>query len=150
MPQSLANIYIHLIFSTKNRIPFLTDEVRPDLHRYLATVGKTADCPVLIVNSVEDHIHILHRLSRTMTMAKAVETFKSSTSKWLKTQSADLDKFSWQGGYGAFSVSESSIESVTAYIQNQREHHRTKSFKEEFREFLKKNNLTYDEKYVWD
>jgi len=150
MPQSLANIYIHLIFSTKNRFPFLSEEVRPDLHRYLATVGKTADCPVIIVNSVEDHVHIIHRLSRTMTIAKAVETFKSSTSKWLKTQSPDLDKFSWQGGYGAFSVSESSIDGVTTYIQNQREHHRTKSFKEEFREFLEKNNLTYDEKYLWD
>lgn len=150
MPQSLANIYIHLIFSTKDRFPFLTDTIRPDLHSYLATVGKNADCPILIANSVDDHIHILHRLPRTMTMAKAVETFKSPTSKWLKTQSPDLAKFSWQGGYGAFSVSESNLAPTTAYIQNQREHHRSKSFKEEFREFLEKNNLTYDEKYVWE
>jgi REP element-mobilizing transposase RayT len=150
MPQSLANIYIHLIFSTKDRFPFLTDEVRPDFHRYLATVCKTADCPALIVNSVEDHVHILHRLSRTVTIAKAVETIKTPTSKWLKTQSPDLAKFSWQSGYGAFSVSESGLEEVTAYIQNQREHHRTKSFKDEFRSFLKWNKIAYDEKYVWE
>ena len=150
MPQSLANIYIHLIFSTKNRHPFLPDSTRPNLHAYFATVGKTIDCPIILVNSVEDHVHILHRLSRTTTIAKAVEEFKKSTSKWLKSQSPDLAKFSWQSGYGAFSLSESQLDSVTTYIQNQREHHRVKSFQEEFREFLNKNNLTYDEKHVWD
>ena len=150
MPQSLANIYIHLIFSTKNRHPFLTDSIRPNLHAYLATVGKTIDCPIILVNSVEDHVHILHRLSRTTTIAKAVEEFKKSTSKWLKSQSPELAKFSWQSGYGAFSLSESQLDSVTTYIQNQREHHRVKSFKEEFREFLSKNNITFDEEHVWD
>ena len=150
MPQSLSNIYIHLIFSTKDRKPFLTDDVRPDLHSYFAQVGKTLECPILLVNSVEDHVHILHRLARTVCPAKAVEEFKKSTSKWLKTQSRDLAQFSWQSGYGAFSVSESSVESVTTYIQNQREHHRTKTFKEEFREFLERNKIPYDEKYFWD
>jgi len=150
MPQSLANIYIHLIFSTQDRHRFLTDDIRPSLHSYFGQVGKTLECPIILVNSVEDHVHILHRLSRTTTIANAVQDFKTSTSKWLKTQSPDLAKFSWQSGYGAFSVSESNLPSTTAYIQNQREHHRTKSFKEEFREFLEKNNLTYDEKYVWD
>ncbi|YCM44779.1 IS200/IS605 family transposase [Verrucomicrobiaceae bacterium 227] len=150
MPQSLANIYIHLIFSTKSRHPFLTDTIRPNLHAYFATVGKTIDCPIILVNSVEDHVHILHRLSRTTTIAKAVEEFKKSTSKWLKSQSPDFAKFSWQGGYGAFSLSESQLESVTTYIRDQREHHRSKSFKEEFREFLIKNNLSFDEAHVWD
>lgn len=150
MPQSLANIYIHLIFSTKDRHPFLTDTIRPALHSYLGQVGKTLDCPLILVNSVEDHVHILHRLSRTVTIAKAVEEFKKSTSKWLKSQSPDLAKFSWQSGYAAFSVSESNLESVTTYIQNQREHHRTKSFKEEFRDFLTKNKLTFDEQHLWD
>jgi len=150
MPQSLANVYIHLIFSTKDRHPFLTDHVRPSLHSYFGQVGKTLECPIILANSVEDHVHILHRLSRTFPISKAVEEFKKSTSKWLKTQSPDLAKFSWQSGYGAFSVSESNLAATTAYIQNQREHHRTKSFKEEFREFLDKNDLTYDEKYVWD
>jgi putative transposase len=150
MPQSLANIYIHLIFSTSDRHPFLTDDVRPSLHSYLGQVGKTLGCPIILVNSVEDHVHILHRLSRTTTMANAVKEFKTSTSKWLKSQPPDLAKFSWQSGYGAFSVSESGLEEVTAYIQNQREHHRTKSFKDEFRSFLKWNKIAYDEKHVWE
>lgn len=150
MPQSLANIYIHLIFSTKDRQPLLTDTIRPSLHSYLGQIGKTLECPIILVNSVEDHVHILHRLSRTVTISKAVEEFKKSTSKWLKSQSPDLANFSWQSGYGAFSVSESNLDSVTAYIQNQREHHRTKSFQDEFREFLKKNKLTFDEQYLWD
>lgn len=150
MPQSLANIYIHLIFSTKDRFKLLTDDFRPSLHSYFGQVGKTIDCPIILVNSVEDHVHILHRLSRTTTVAKAVEEFKKSTSKWLKSQSATLANFSWQGGYGAFSVSESSLDSVKAYIADQREHHRTKSFKDEFREFLTKNNLSFDEQYLWD
>jgi putative transposase len=106
--------------------------------------------PIILANSVEDHVHILHRLSRTITISKAVEEFKKSTSKWLKSQSPDLANFSWQSGYGAFSVSESNLNSVTAYIQNQREHHRTKSFQDEFREFLEKNKLSYDETYLWD
>jgi len=150
MPQSLANIYIHLIFSTSDRQPLLTDDIRPSLHSYLGQIGKTLECPLIIANSVEDHVHILHRLSRTVTISKAVEEFKKSTSKWLKSQSPDLANFSWQSGYGAFSVSESNLDSVTAYIQNQREHHHTKSFQDEFREFLKKNKLSCDEQYLWD
>jgi len=150
MPQSLANIYIHLIFSTSDRQPLLTDDIRPSLHSYFGQVGKTLECPIILVNSVEDHVHILHRLSRTVTISKAVEEFKKSTSKWLKSQSPNLANFSWQSGYGAFSVSESNLDSVTAYIQNQREHHRTKSFQDEFREFLTKNKLSYDEQYLWD
>ncbi|MFT6178538.1 MAG: REP element-mobilizing transposase RayT [Akkermansiaceae bacterium] len=144
MPQSLANIYIHLIFSTSDRQPLLTDDIRPSLHSYLGQVGKTLGCPIILVNSVEGHVHILHRISRTVTISKAVEEFKKSTSKWLKSQSPDLANFSWQSGYGAFSVSESNLDSVTVYIQNQREHHRTKSFQDEFREFLIKNNLPFD------
>ena len=150
MPQSLANIYIHLIFSTSDRQPLLTDDIRPSLHSYLGQVGKTLGCPIILVNSVEDHVHILHRLSRTVTISKAVEEFKKSTSKWLKSQSPDLANFSWQSGYGAFSVSESNLDSVTVYIQNQREHHRTKFFQDEFREFLIKNNLPFDENHLWD
>jgi REP element-mobilizing transposase RayT len=150
MPQSLANIYIHLIFSTSDRQPLLTDDIRPSLHSYLGQVGKTLECPLILVNSVEDHVHILHRLSRTVTISDAVKEFKTATSKWLKSQSPDLANFSWQSGYGAFSVSESNLDSVTAYIQNQREHHRTKSFQDEFREFLKKNKLSFDEQYLWD
>ena len=150
MPQSLANIYIHLIFSTKNRETLLNDAVRPDLHSYMATVLANIQCPSVLINSVEDHVHILFRLGRTETVAKAVEEVKKSSSKWLKTQSKELAQFSWQSGYGAFSVSESIAPQVANYIKNQREHHRVKTFQEEYREFLEKHHIEYDERYVWD
>ncbi len=150
MPQSLANIYIHLIFSTKDRFPFLKDELREDLHAYMATVLSNLKCPAVLINSVKDHVHILFQLNRTVTLAKAVEEVKKSSSKWIKTQSPNLEKFAWQAGYGAFSVSESNTGAVANYIRNQQEHHRVKSFQEEYREFLEKHKIDYDEGYVWD
>jgi len=150
MSQSLANLYIHLIFSTKDRHPFLTAEVRPELHAYMATVFADLKSPATLINSVEDHIHILFNMSRTIALAKAVEEIKKSTSKWIKTKGDRFQKFSWQAGYGAFSVSESNTGAVANYIQNQEEHHRSKSFQEEFREFLTKNKIEFNELYVWD
>ena len=150
MPQSLANNYLHLIFSTKERHPFLSDVIRPDLHAYMATVMKNIKCPVLRMNSVKDHIHILFNLHRTITLAKAVEETKKSSSKWLKSQSTSLTKFSWQAGYGAFSVSKSNITSVCEYIDRQREHHQTKSFKQEYIEFLARHRVDFDENFLWD
>jgi putative transposase len=150
MPQSLSNIYVHLIFSTKDRFPFLKDEVRGELHAYMATVLTNLGCPTILINSVEDHAHILFKLGRTVTLAKAVEEVKKSSSKWIKPKSVTLGKFSWQAGYGAFSVSESNVGAVANYIRNQEEHHRARTFQEEFREFLLKNKIAYDERYVWD
>lgn len=150
MPQSLANLYVHLIFSTKDRAPFLVKQVRPDLHAYMATVLANLKCPAIIINSVEDHIHILFNLTRTLPSSKAVEDVKKSSSKWIKSKSPELASFSWQAGYGAFSVSESNAPKVANYIQNQEEHHRRKTFQEEYREFLAKHKIEHDERYVWD
>lgn len=150
MPQSLANLYIHLIFSTKERIPHLAKELRPELHAYMATVLANLNSPAVIINSVEDHAHILFNMGRTVTLAQVVEDVKKSSSKWIKTQSRRLDKFSWQAGYGGFSVSASNVSKVTTYIQNQEEHHRAKTFQDEFRTFLKKHKIDYDERYVWE
>ncbi len=150
MPQSLANIYIHLIFSTKERFPFLVKEVRPDLHAYMATVLANLNSPAVLINSVEDHVHILFNMGRTVTLAQVVEDVKKSSSKWIKTQGASFSKFSWQAGYGGFSVSESNVPKVANYIQNQEEHHRVKTFQEEYRGFLEKHKIQYDERYVWD
>ena len=150
MPQSLANIYIHLIFSTKERLPFLTRQVRPDLHAYMATVLANLNSPAVLINSVQDHVHILFNMGRTITLAQAVEDVKKSSSKWIKTQGADLTTFAWQSGYGGFSVSESNVPNVANYIRNQEEHHRVKTFQEEYREFLDKQKIQYDERYVWD
>jgi REP element-mobilizing transposase RayT len=150
MPQSLANIYIHLIFSTKDRFPFLSKEVRPDLHAYMATVLANLNSPAVLINSVEDHVHILFNMGRIVTLAQVVEGVKKSSSKWIKTQGASFSKFAWQAGYGGFSVSESNAPKVANYIQCQEEHHRTKSFQDEYRVFLKKHKIQFDERYVWD
>ena len=149
MPQSLSHIYIHLVFSTKNRQPLISESVAPDLYAYMATVFHD-ECrsTAKLIGGVEDHIHALFNLSRTWCIADVVEAVKTSTSKWIKTQG--VRQFSWQSGYGAFSVSRSNIEAVEHYIRNQREHHRRQDFKDEFRGLLKKHDVEYDEGYVWD
>ena len=150
MPQSLSKNLIHLIFSTKNRRAFLATSIRSDLHAYMSTVLKNLECPVLVINSVDDHVHILFLLHRTTTLSVVVGKVKASSSKWLKTQSDRLTEFSWQGGFGAFSVSESNVAAVKAYIANQEEHHQKVSFKDELRSFLTKHHVQYDERYLWD
>ena len=114
MPQSLARLCVHLVFSTKHREPCLHDRVRPDLHAYMATVLKNLGCPVLIINSIHDHVHVLIDLGRTVSVSAAVEEVKKSSSKWIKTQGSEFAGFAWQSGYGAFAVSESHLEKVRA------------------------------------
>ncbi|HQI33311.1 MAG: IS200/IS605 family transposase [Verrucomicrobia bacterium] len=150
MPQSLARLHIHLVFSTKNRKRFLTDAVRGSLHAYMATVLQNLGCAPVLINSVEDHVHILFELARTVSVSQAVEDVKKSSSRWIKTQGQEFAEFAWQAGYGAFAVSESNIETVRHYIAGQREHHRVKSFQEEYRQFLERHRITFDERYVWD
>jgi len=150
MPQSLSLVVIHVIFSTKERHPFLDDGTRPKLHAYLATVARNAGCECYRAGGVADHVHLAIRLSRTLTIASLVENLKTSSSKWLKTESPALKAFAWQRGYGCFSVGPSDLDSLCAYIDNQAEHHRTRTFQEEFRMFLKKYGVEYDEAYVWD
>lgn len=150
MPQSLARLHVHLIFSTKHREPLLHDDGREALHSYMAVTLRNMKCPAMLINSVEDHIHILFDLARTVAVASVVEEVKTSSSKWLKTQDASLTAFAWQAGYGAFAVSKSNVEAVKTYIANQREHHRGKTFQEEYRAFLERHNVEYDERYVWD
>lgn len=150
MPQSLASLHIHLVFSTKNREPLITDDVRSHLHAYMATVLQNLGATIVLINSIEDHIHLLFDLGRTTSVSKAVEEVKKSSSKWIKTQGAEFAGFAWQAGYGAFAVSESNVESVRIYIANQREHHRKKTFQDEYRQFLERHRIPFDEKYVWD
>ena len=150
MPQSLARLHIHLVFSTKNRERIITDDVRSPLHAYMATVLQNLGCAPVLINSVEDHAHLLFDLARTISISQAVEDVKKSSSKWIKTQGQEFAGFAWQAGYGAFAVSESNVGTVRAYIANQREHHRTKTFQEEYRAFLERHNVAFDESYVWD
>jgi putative transposase len=150
MPQSLARILVHLIFSTKNREPFLSVDLQAELHPYLSAVLNNDGCSTIQVGGVEDHVHLLFGLSRTQTLARVVENVKTSSSKWIKTKGVPLAHFYWQAGYGAFSVSQSNAAAVIRYIQNQAEHHRRESFQDEFRRFLQRYQISYDEKHVWD
>jgi REP element-mobilizing transposase RayT len=150
MAQSLARILIHLIFSTKNRTPILSPEICAELYPYMHKVLTEHDSPPLQIGGVRDHVHILLALSRTNTMAKAVEVLKVHSTKWLKTKGQAFNGFHWQGGYGAFSVSQSNVSAVIEYIQRQEEHHRVMTFQEEYRRFLELYQVPYDERYVWD
>jgi REP element-mobilizing transposase RayT len=150
MPQSLARLHVHLVFSTKNREPVITDSVRVSLHAYMSTVLQNLNCHPVLINSVEDHIHLLFELARTVSVSQAVEDVKKSSSKWIKEQGAEFRTFAWQAGYGVFAVSESNVETVREYITNQREHHRKKTFQDEYRQFLERHRIAFDERYVWD
>ena len=150
MPQSLSNVILHTVFSTKGRVPYLADsDLREDLHRYLGGVAKTLQCQPLIVGGVADHVHLLTTLSRTITIADLVKEVKRNSSRWLHEQCSCGD-FRWQGGYGAFSVSASQLAAVQTYIDAQAAHHQRMSFQEEFRSLLHKHGVKFDERYVWD
>jgi len=150
VPQSLAQVLVHLIFSTKRREPFLSDDIRPELHPYMATILKRMDSSAILINSVADHAHVLFRLSKNHALCDVIETLKKDSSKWMKTKGRAYRNFHWQSGYGAFSVSQSNVAKVVKYIETQNEHHHRHTFQEEFRAFLKRYQVPYDERYVWD
>jgi putative transposase len=150
MAQSLANIVVHLVFSTKERRPFLRDAERSQLHAYIAGVLKNHESPLMEINSVRDHIHILFVQSKNHAPAKVVEQVKSASSAWLKTLDGWYADFAWQAGYGEFSVSPMHVEAVREYIRNQAEHHRQEGYQFEYRRFCEKNGKPLDERYAWD
>jgi putative transposase len=151
MSQSLSNVLLHVIFSTKNREPFLENEIlRREAHAYLVGSLRSIDCPALIVGGVADHVHALCRLGRTTTIAELVETMKVESSKLIKRHELGVPSFGWQNGYAAFSVSLSNAERVIRYIEGQEAHHRVKTFQDELREFLRRHRVEFDERYVWD
>jgi putative transposase len=150
MPQSLSSILIHLVFSTKNREPFITADIESDLHDYLGGIFRRCECPSLLIGGTADHIHALFVLSRTKTVASVVEGVKVGSSKWIKTKGEAFQSFQWQTGYGAFSVSQSGLEKVRSYIANQQQHHYQISFQDEYRLLCEKYGVAIDERYVWD
>ena len=151
MPQSLAQIYLHIVFSTKDRRPFLSEaSIREEMHAYLGGICNNVGCSVLRIGGVADHVHILCRFCRTLTVADLVQELKRESSKWVKTKTPLLEEFHWQNGYGAFSLSPAHVEPARSYISTQEEHHRKTSFQDEFRRLLKKYGLEWDERYVWD
>jgi putative transposase len=150
MPQSLSLVIVHIIFSTDGRKPVLEHPMRHDLHAYLAARAREAGCECYCVGGVSDHVHVAVRLSRTVTIAKLVEDLKTASSKWLKAQSPNLKAFSWQNGYGAFSVGPSDLPALRRYIEGQEGHHEKHSFQDELRGFLKKYGVEHDERHLWD
>jgi putative transposase len=150
MGQSLSKVYVHLIFSTRDREPLLLGGLRGEMHAYLAAVLNNHDSPALKVGGTTDHVHALFRLSKNRTLAGLVEEIKTSSSRWIKTQARGMGGFHWQSGYGGFSVSPSELERVVEYVEEQEAHHRLVSFQDEYRRLLKQHNIEYDERYVWD
>jgi putative transposase len=151
MSQSLAQVYLHVVFSTKHRAPFLLEPaLRERTHAYLAAACNRLESPSIAVGGVADHVHILCRLGKTLSTSELVRELKRESSKWLKEQSADLAGFYWQSGYGAFSISPGHVDRLVGYIANQDEHHKDETFQDEFRRLLTKYRIEWDERYVWD
>jgi putative transposase len=147
--QSLTHLLVHAIFSTKDRRPYLrSDEIRNEIYAYMAGTLKNLGCHPIKIVGVEDHVHVFSSLSKTIAFSDLIGRLKGSSSSVSRRKG--LSDFSWQNGYGAFSVSESNVESVTAYILNQTEHHKKFSYQEEVREIMKRHRVAFDERYVWD
>ena len=150
MPQSLNKVILHVVFSTKNREPWIDAAVRSRVHAYFATICRDLGSEALSVGGVADHVHVVTTLPQTLSQAHLIEELKKPSSKWIKTLETRYRRFSWQRGYGAFSVSPSQLGGVLEYVQRQEEHHRARTFQEEYRELLRKHHIEFDERYVWD
>jgi REP element-mobilizing transposase RayT len=150
MPQSLSQIIVHAVFSTKHRTPWLDEELRKALFAYLATVIESKGHVPILVGGHDDHVHILFGLAKTVPISEMIKHTKVTSSVWIKEEFENRKDFAWQSGYGAFSVAYTSIGSTMAYISNQDEHHKKLSFQEEFRKLMEEHGIVYDERYVWD
>jgi REP element-mobilizing transposase RayT len=150
VPQSLASIYLHVVFSTKNREPFIHPDLAPRLYQYLVGTALGNGTKLLDAGGMPDHVHLLVSFGREITVAELVRTLKAGSSRWIHDTFPDSAGFAWQTGYGAFSVGFPNLDGVRGYIARQAEHHRTRTFQEEFRELLTRAGLEWDERYVWD
>jgi len=150
MPQSFAQILVHLVFSTKNRVPFLGDDIRDGLHAYIGGIVENQKGTLLKAGSVADHIHLLIALPRVSAPSDLVQDIKTGSSKWVKTNGLPYVNFHWQRGYGIFSISPAHRLALEAYIANQAEHHRFVTFQDEYRSLLMKYGIEFDDRYMWD
>jgi REP element-mobilizing transposase RayT len=150
MAQSLSKIYVHITFATKKRYPFIDENIKQELWAYIGGICKMLECNPIRVGGYNDHVHICCLLSKKITLIKLLEEIKKESSKWIKSKGEQYSQFYWQDGYGAFSVNPSEIERVVRYIDNQYEHHNKQSFQRELLAFLKKYEVEYDERYLWE
>ena len=149
MPQSFASLHCHIVFSTKHREPSIEPEIQSRLFEYIGGILRNHSCCLIAAGGMPDHVHPLVSLGRTLAVADTVRLIKSNSSSWMHEELA-LPDFRWQNGYGAFAVSYSNVDPVKSYLANQERHHRGASFQDEFREFLRRHDLEWDERYVWD
>lgn len=149
MANTYINILIHAVFSTKNREPWLASSLRERLYPYICGIARGNGLKALCIGGTDNHVHILLSLDSTTSIAKAIQFIKGGSSKWIHETFSDQKQFSWQEGYGAFSISISHIEETKKYIENQEKHHIKESFQDEYLKFLRKNNIDFDEKYLW-
>ena len=150
MSQSYTSSYYHCVFSTKERRQFITKELQIRLFPYLGGIAKEHKLKMLAVGGMPDHVHLLLSLPKTIAISKALQLIKGGSSKWIHDTFSEHETFAWQKGYGAFSIGVNDIERTTAYIENQTEHHKERNFEEEYLIFLQRNEIKYDEKYVFD
>ena len=150
MSQSLVKNLVHLVYSTKHREPLIPTEHRDGLFSYQAGIFKMWESPALVIGGVPDHVHALFALSKNHPLKKVVEEVKKGSSKWMKGEGPRIQRFSWQAGYAAFSVSQSNVEAVQHYIADQEGHHRKMAFQDELRTLFSRHGVTFDERYVWD
>jgi REP element-mobilizing transposase RayT len=149
MPQSFGSLHCHIVFSTKHRRAQIAAELHPRLSAYVGGILRNQNCALVAAGGMPDHVHWLVSMSRTIAVADLVRIAKSNSSAWLHDEVGIRD-FDWQEGYGAFAISYSSLDKVKEYIANQAEHHRVRTFQDEFREILRRHGLEWDERYVWD
>jgi putative transposase len=149
MPQSFASLHCHIVFSTKHRQPVIQSELQSRLFDYIGGILRNHSSSLIAAGGMPDHVHLLVSMGRTLSVADAVRIIKSNSSSWIHEE-LHLPDFQWQTGYGAFAVSYSNIDAVKAYFANQESHHRAQSFQDEFRELLRRHELKWDERYVWD
>ena len=150
MSQSLVSVFIHLVFSTKNRVPMLREGLRPNLHAYIGRVLQAHKASLLKAGGTIDHVHLVISLGKELSVAGAVREIKSKSSAWIHREYPRLRRFSWQGGYAGFSVSESDLDAVIRYVEVQEQHHRNRTFQDELRALLRKHQVNFDERYLWD
>jgi putative transposase len=149
MANTYSSLHYHLVFSTKNRVPYFTHDIEQRVWAYIGGVARKHKMTALQVGGFDDHIHALVMAPPILSPSQIAQCLKGDSSKWIHETFPELRDFAWQEGYGAFTVSKSNLESVVSYIQKQREHHRQRSFQEEYLDFLQKHGIEYDERYVW-
>ena len=150
MAQSLAQLYTHIVFSTKKRFPFVKPAIEKELYAYMGSTIKRIGGIPFMINGVPDHVHIFSTLPKTVALSKFIEEIKRNSSRWIKTKGTTYQHFAWQNGYAGFSVSSSKKDTVLRYIANQKKHHETLTFKDEVLKFLKEYEIDYDERYLWN